>query len=405
MFQKVRQAAQAGRRKSAQLLKRAGRALKRTALYGALGGLKLLEGALFVVHKITRLVSWTWMSAVEVYSMSQSPFTWAIGNVLWWLLRTGENVVNWIRKTEYHYMHNHFPAFTILNAVAFTNLALYPLVALVGWLLSPLTGVDWWRSTAHGYKVRTVSAADFAYVDRIRNDIGFHRTFGTMEDFQKRYPGADFYEHNGEFVMKEQMDEADMNAAQYYERQLAQGFLLVYPDTNVESPHEWDYLEQRIREATDESWVTEFEMTLSEDRWGRFWASLPDGVSTQKPARVQTVDLPEPAEEVVEEGEPIVETPVAPKHSGLVEFDLNTPPDNYRDLADPKERSFWYGVTFLRESAKQITGFLNDTNQQSRARAILAKDTSNPQTGFLMPYALKGFEAALEHDQEVASKV
>lgn len=390
MFKKVRDAAQAGRKKVAQALRKVGRGIKRTALYGALGGLTVFQGAMYIVHKVFRAVTWVWMSTVEVVSMTMSPFTWFFGNILFALLRGAENLVNMVRKSENTRMHDRFPMFTLLNAVAMTNEWWYMFVAMVGWLLSPLTGVEWWRNTAHGYKVRTVSAADFAYTDRIRKDIGYYRTFG--ED-------RTVFDAAGAPPMPDVVDTTKMTAVQYYEHNMAQGYVLVYPDLNVDEEHWFDYLKERISEVEDDTWLTEFEMTHEIDQWGRHWASIPSDVSTQKPARVQDVELPEPPE-VVE-----TETPIKAKHSGLVDFDITAPPDDYREISDPKERSFWYGATFLRESVKQITGFLGNTEQQSRARAILAKDTSNPRSGFLMPYALKGFEAALEHDQEVASKV
>jgi len=397
MFRKVRDAAQAGRKKVARLLNKVGIGIKRTALYGALGGLTLAKGILFVVHKTFRTVTWTWMSVVEVVSMTMSPFTWFFGNILFALFRGAENLVNWIRTTENTRMHDRYPMFTLLNAVAMTNEWWYLFVALVGWLLSPLTGVEWWRNTAHGYKVRTVSAADFSFTDRIRRDIGYYRTFGedrSVWEAASAPPKPDI------------VDTTIMTAAEYYEHNLAQGYVLVYPNTDVDEEQAFDYLKNRIMEVEDETWLTEFEMTHEEDQWGRHWASIPSGVSTQKPAKIQDVELPEPAEEAPEEVEVVqTETTIKAKHGSLVEFDITSPPDDYREIADPKERSFWYGATFLRESVSQITGFLNNTEQQARARALIVKDTRNPQTGFLMPYALKGFEAALEHDQEVASKV
>jgi hypothetical protein len=417
MFRRVREAARRGSVHVKSLLASVGRGLRVGALYLGIGAFKVVRGVDVILRTIGRVLTWAVMSAVEVYSISESPFTWVLGNVLFWLLRGLETIFNKLRGTHHTKLHDTFPAFTILNAVAINNLALYPLVALVGWVLSPLTGQNWWRNLAHGYKVRTMSAADFAYQDRFYRDLAFDRTMGEPAD-----PSA--WEMATEQPDGAQtVDEEGLTAAQYFERQMAEGWRLIYPDPNLPHPDDltgeeevtpFDYLTTRIREQArtqqeaDED-AAEFNLSIRKDTWGRYWAMIPDdyAVSTQPPPRVA-----EPEEHLHAKhaaGEPIVMEPVETEEMpevdehGLINYDIHDVPDNPNDVHDPKERSFWYGAKWADGSIKTIKNFLTNTEKQNRARALLHKETMNPTSGYLVHYALKGFDAELARAQEAAS--
>lgn len=390
MFRRVREAAKRGRTQAKSLLVRAGHGCIIGAVYVGRAIKKLWQGIDAVLMAAARGVTWTWMSVVEVYSITQSPFTWAIGNVLWFVLRGFETVVNKVRKTEYEYMHRNFSAFTLLNAVAINNTGLYPLIALVGWILSPLSDQNWWRNLAHGYKVRTVSAADFDYVDRIKRDLAFEKTMG--EPAQSAWEAATDYVGDN--------SEPTTDAATYYQQMLADGYSLIYPEAGKEEGL-FDYLVDRIANdpGTDDEDSAYFLLTIQEDAWGRHWAQVPDGISTQRPTKAETTVEAEETHPKHAAEPDVIQT----DEHGLMNYDITQPPDDYTQLHDSKERSFWFGVEFANQSRKRIKDFLTNEEQQNRARAMVAKDTSNPQTGFLMPYALKGFEQELERAKAAAS--
>lgn len=396
MFRRVREAARRGRTQAKGLLVKAGRVGLVGLIYAGKAVKKLWQGIDAVLMAAARTVTWTWTYAVEVYSMTEAPFTWAIGNVLWWLLRVGETVVNKLRHTNYTYMHRNFPAFTLLNAVAMNNLALYPLVALVGWILSPLSDQNWWRNLAHGYKTRTISAADWAYVERFKRDMAYDKTMGE--------PEASAWEAAADTVQEEPVpprpartggvDEDGLTGIQRYERNMAEGWKLVWPEEGKEEGG-LDYLTDRIRTSTqDEEEVAGFLFSIHQDHWGRFWAKVPDGI-----------DLTRPAPSVVEPEEQVhaKHAPEDLDEHGLINFDITNPPEDYSQMHDPKERSYWYGVEFVTQSRRKIKNFLDSEEQQNRARAMVAKDTRNPQAGFLQHYAIKGFEEELTRAKEAAS--
>ena len=393
MFRRVREAARRGRTQAKSLLAMAGRGAVTVGVYAIRAVKKLWQGIDAVLTATARGVTWTWMSVVEVASLTLSPFVWILGNILWWVFRGLENGVNKVRKTQYTWAHNRFQAFTLLNAVAMSNTDLYPLVALVGWLLSPFADQNWWRSTAHGFKVRTVSAADWDYVERIKKDLGFDRTMGEPEE--SAWEAATNH-------VDTRMTEAD--AAAYYQQMLAEGWSLVYPEAGKEEGL-FDYMVDRIRQdpETDEQDVSEFLLSVQEDAWGRHWAMMPDNISTQRPTKAETEEAP-----VAPPAEP--EEHLHARHAaddldahGLQNFDVTEVPDDFNQLHDPKERSYWYGVQFVTESKRKIKNFLTSEEQQNRARALVAKDTRNPQSGFLQAYALKGFEEELDRAKEAAS--
>jgi hypothetical protein len=130
---------------------------------------------------------------------------------------------------------------------------------------------------------------------------------------------------------------------------------------------------------------------------------MPDNISTQRPTKAETEEAP-----VAPPAEP--EEHLHARHAaddldahGLQNFDVTEVPDDFNQLHDPKERSYWYGVQFVTESKRKIKNFLTSEEQQNRARALVAKDTRNPQSGFLQAYALKGFEEELDRAKEAAS--
>lgn len=391
MFRRVREAAQRGRTQAKKVLAGLGRGIKKGARVVKRAAIFTGVGAALVVGRVLRTtargITWTWLTAIEVISLTLSPFVWVLGSGLFALLRGVETLLNKMTGGERGFMHRRYPAFTLLNAVAMTNVDLYPLIAVVGWLLSPLSGKNWWHNLAYGYKVRTLSAADFSYMKRFERDLGFgikvaepEEPTTTWEQVPVEQPALD-------------VDEEGLTPLQRYERNMAEGWKLVWPEDKPEGG--LDYLTERIRTSTgDEEEVANFLFSIHNDHWGRFWAQVPDGIDTTRP-KPSTV---EPEEQV------------HAKHAaddldehGLVNFALEDVPDDFQSIADPKERSFWYGATFAMESRKKIKNFLDSEEQQNRARAMVAKDTRNPQSGFLIHYAIKGFEEELARAKEQAA--
>jgi hypothetical protein len=406
MFRRVREAARRGRTQAKGLLARAGRGAATAAVYTGRGLRKVWTGVRTALTYTARAVSWVWMGAVEIESMGWAPLTWIFGNVLFAVLRGGETLINKVFRRESTNMQRRAPAFTLLNAVAIDNIIFYPLVAIVGWVLSPLSGKNWWRTVAHGYKTRTLSAADREYYDRFAYDLAYDKTMGDET----------VWEAATESVTEPPAANVDVNgltAIQAYEQNLANGYSMVWPDANAPEGHRFDYLRQRVAEQGTQTDLNEFDLSLNEDHWGRWWVMLPDGVSTQRPPKQPFFEEPHPKHAAEEPAEPeMTEEEAERRHAesphierdvhGLINYDITNPPD-FEQISDPKEKSFWYGARFAAESSKQIKNFLGNEKLQNRARMAVANDAKNPQSEFLLVYVLKGFEAELDRAKEAAT--
>lgn len=396
MFRRLREAAKRGRTQAKNLLAGLGRGIKKMGRGFKYAGLVTAYGVGRVVvppiRGTARGITWLWMSAWEIVSITLSPFVWVLGNTLFWLLRAGETVVNKISGNSYGWCHRRYPSFTLLNAVAMTNVDLYPVIAIIGWPLSLLSGKNWWKNLAYGYKVRTASAADRQYYERFQRDLGI------QPEEPEEEPTTTWEQVP---VEDPNVDEEGLTGIQRYERNMAEGWRLVFPEDKPEGG--LDYLVERIRTSTgDEEEVADFLFSIHEDHWGRHWARVPDGIDTTRPKQQPIVVEPEEHLHAKHAAEPAEETPEYDEH-GLKNFAGTEVPPDYTTLEDPKERSYWHGAAAVVMGMVSDKNFLNDEEKQNRARALVYNQTKNPQSGYLAPYVMKGFEEFLHHEKDAAA--
>lgn len=389
MFRRVRDAARRGRRHASNVLAAIGRAAVKVGVWLGHGALKagvlLGKGCKYLARGIT----WTWMSAVEVYCLTDAPFTWIIGNVLFGILRVGETVLNWFRDAKSTAMHDIFPSFTLQNANAFNMVAYYPFVALIGWLLSPISGKDWWAETRAQYKYRTINLADWPYADRFTADL-----WPVIKKVDEQ-AWAEATDHDAGFeeaIIRTQKTPEDVE--EFY---TSIGLVRIYPNPNSGITDDFEYLEERIRAAgSDDDFLD-----ARADRFNRWWGNIPTGVDPTPPL----VDPHDPRHAKV--SEPMEEPPVAPEeeeeHADWLRPDADVP--DYNDVEDKKLRSWLYGRSIVLLSIEQMTGFLDNQELQNKQRALVFNDTKNPGSGLLSPHALKGFEEMLAAAKKAAHPV
>lgn len=371
MWRRVREAARRGRKHVSNALSAVGRAAIKVGTWlghGALNaGILLGKGVRFLARGIT----WTWMTVVEIYCLTEAPFTWLIFNVVFFIARGVETLVNKIRGTKYTTVHDIFPAFSLQNAWAFDMVAFYPLVVLVGWILSPLTGRAWFRQTMAQYKMRAIGLGDWAYRDRFSSDL--HPTVREDKDVWAESTTPPSAEEEALFFTRT-------------------GWTQILPDPNT---GDIEYIYARVPASTDDE---EVDLIGRVDNYGRTWMVLPKGVDPTPPPLIN-----EPRHAASERME---EPPVAPEEGEQNDWaraDADVP--DYNTVQDPKTRSWLYGRQIVLTSIEEMPNFLDDDALQNKQRALVYNDTKNPETGFLAAHAMRGFDEVLEALKKAAHPV
>jgi hypothetical protein len=381
MWRRVREAARRGRRHASNALSAVGRAAIKVGTWlghGALNaGILLGKGVRFLARGIT----WTWMTVVEIYCLTEAPFTWVIFNVVFFVARCVETLVNKLRGTKYTTVHDIFPAFSLQNAWAFDMVTFYPLVVLVGWILSPLTGRAWFRQTMAQYKMRAIDLGDWAYQGRFRSDL--NPTVREDKDVWAESTGFQPGRRTAE-------EEADFREAS--------GFVRVYPDPNVGGTS-FQYLMDRVTALMGED--AQFRIEI--DDHNQYWVLPEEGMEQldlTPPARWTGPDPRHAASERMEE------PPVAPEEgepNDWTRVDADVP--DYNTVQDPRTRSWLYGRQVVLTSIEEMPNFLDDVELQNKQRALVYNDTKNPETGFLAQHAKAGFDEVLEALKKAAHPV
>lgn len=378
MWRRVREAARRGRKLASSALGVLGRAAKKVGSWVGFGvinaGILLARGCKFLARGIT----WSWMTIVEIAALTDAPFTWVIFNVVFFIVRGIETIVNKIRGTEYSAMHNIFPAFSLQNAWGFDMVALYPLVVLVGWILSPLTGQVWFRKTMAEYKMRAIDLGDWAYRGRFEADLNpIVREDKDVWAESTGWPAPD----SETYPVNAQGRPTARNSAWFQ----SYGYVEVFPDPN--SPRDsFQYLWDRVKAVVGTTEGFFIHGTMDD----RYWAILPEGVIATPPEPENDPRHAKPSERMDEPVSPAEES----EYADWLRPDAEVP--DYNNIEDKKLRSWLYGRQIVLTAIVEIKGFLDDVELQNKQRALVFNDTKNPGSGFLSQHARKGFDEMLD---------
>lgn len=395
MFRRVRDAARKGGSQAKSLLKTVGHAAAKVGLWLVSGTIVAAKKIKLGAKYLARGVTWTWMTALEIYAMSDAPFLWLILNPVFYIIRVTETAINKIWRKTYAGAHRVFPAFSLQNAWAMMNTLLYPLIALIGWILSPLAGKAWWKETSAQYKYRTIHLADYEYEIRITRDLGWDvfKDTSIEEAYHRQFKDATL-ESEAAYMIDEL------------------GLTLVEPDPNTgRTDYAWEQI--YAYHGTEDILVEG-----RQDYFGRVWMEVPDDLTLVVPplvgAPMDARDITDPVEErqpfvtgttadepeiiPVEVVEP--EPPVAPEEEPELE-DVFTEEETvdftrFAEMSDPKQRSYAFGANYANICVGKIPNYLHDENAQNTARALVFNESKNPQTGLLSHYAVKGFNEQME---------